>query len=237
MNSKTKELIGPEIIEHWYSLHLEKQFSTQDVYAEIEKVVSAQEIPGTTISRVDLPVGSVFVDKREYLRIKQERLCFDICAAPVGVNYFFSYRYYFEPVIVRAWEIAVLILLPAFGFLILQNGIGFIAGFLVILAGLGFLIFLMRAAVGETMSDLDKDLAGLPAIGTVYEKYFRKDTYYRQDMRITFGSLVGGIVKESVSRMTTEKGVRLVREYAYSPLLGDLYKVKEVRQDEEPVGE
>ena len=219
--------VGNEVIEHWYSLIAAESFSAQEIYAHIEKEITAQKVPGLTISHIDLAEGGLLSDKREYLRMKRERLIFDVCAAPVGVNYFFSYRYYVEPVVVQLWEI--LAVLTALGLLFVGSVkyIGpFLGPFLLFVLACVF-GWLMRNAIGMGLRDLDATLLKTPALGPIYERYLRKDTYYRQDLRIAYGSIVSSIVKGEVEAVTAAKGVKLMREYAYSPFFGDLYAAKD----------
>jgi len=224
---KPKIGVGAEVIEHWYSLVPSQQFSSKEFYDHIEGGIKSQMVPALDISRVDLSEGGALSDKREYLRMKRERLYFDICAAPVGVNYFFSYRFYVDPPVVRAWEIivAALVLCVLSGVLIHLAGV--ILGILIFLAVVAVIIVTMKSAVGESLRDLDKSICEAPIVGSIYERYFRKDTYYRQDMRIAYCSIVSGLVKQEVARITGAKGVELIREFTYSPILHDLYRVKE----------
>lgn len=221
------EKIGPEVIEHWYSLISAENFSSREVYDLIEAEIAAQKVPGLEISQIDLAEGGLLSDKRKYLRMKRERLVFDVCAAPVGVNYFFSYRFYVEPVVVKIWEIAAVIVAMGLLFEGSTRYIGpFMGPFSLFLAAVVF-AWLMRNAIGMGLRDLDATLLKTPALGPIYERFFRKDTYYRQDLRIAYGSIVSGIVKGEVEAVTAAKGVKLIREYSYSPIFGDLYAAKD----------
>jgi len=71
--------------------------------------------------------------------------------------------------------------------------------------------------------DLDSILLNVAVIGGLYER-IRKDTYFRYDTRLLFQTLVSDIVKRKVDEVTAAKGVKLLRAYEYSPILGDLYK-------------
>jgi hypothetical protein len=219
---------APEIIEHWYSLVSGQQFSSHDFYAHIEKEIEAQAVPALAISHVDLAEGGVLSDKREYLRMQRERIRFDICAAPVGKNYFFSYRFYALPAVVQPWEMLLFIFTLCAAFEISARIVGLFLGAFLLAAALGFFVWLMRNAIGLGLRDLDATLLKIPVIAPIYERYFRKDTFYREDMRIAYGSIVAGIVKQEVESVTAAKGVLLLREYSYSPLFEDLYHMKTV---------
>jgi hypothetical protein len=219
--------IGNEVIEHWYSLIASENFSSKEIYASIEGEIVAQKVPGLEISHIDLSEGGLLSEKREYLRMKRERLIFDVCAAPVGVNYFFSYRFYVEPVIVRVWELVAVIAAVMFLFYESMKYIGPFLGPFFILTALCVFGWLMRNAIGMGLRDLDATLLKIPAVGPIYERFFRKDTYYRQDLRMAYGSIVSGIVKGEVESITAAKGVKLIREYSYSPFFGELYAANE----------
>lgn len=219
--------MGHEVIEHWYSLVPSQNFSSKEFYDHIEEAITVQKVPALAASRVDLSEGGAFSSKREYLRFQRERLTFDICAAPVGVNYFFSYRFYVEPAVVKAWQILALLVGLGIVFVLLVRVAGIFFGPLLFLVAIGAFVYLMRNAVGMGLRDLDASLIKSPVLGPLYESLFRKETYYRQDLRIAYCSIVSGIVKQEVAKITGEKGVQLLREFTYSPVLQDLYRAKE----------
>lgn len=219
--------VGNEIVEHWYSLVAGQQFSTKEFYDHIESEIHAQRVPALQAERVDLSEGGVLSDKREYLRMERERIRFDICAAPVGVNYFFSYRFYRVPAIVQPWEMVTFLVIIGAIFNLAVRYIGVVTGPIFLALGLGILVWVMRNAVGMGLRDVDAALLKIPILAPIYEAYFRRDTYYRQDVRIAYCSIVSGIVKQEVTRITGEKGVKLLREFTYNPVMSDLYRAKE----------
>jgi hypothetical protein len=216
-----------ELIEHWYTLISAQQFQAREFYDHIEDAILEQKVPALDISRVDLSEGGVLSDKREYLRMQRERIIFDICGAPVGVNYFFSYRFYTLPAVVKWWEIAIVLVVVGCLFEGSSRYIGPALGPMLLFAAVVILVWMMRNAIGLGLRDVDASLLKLPVIGPIYERFFRKDSYYRQDTRIAYCSIVSGIVKQEVARITAEKGVQLLREFTCSPVFKDLYRAKE----------
>ncbi len=217
---------GPEVIEHWFALVPGQQFSANEFYSDIQTEIATQKVPALSISRVEVPEGGLLSDNREYLRMQRERLTFDVCAAPVGVNYFFSYRFYVEQVKVQPWQIAVLLIVLWF---LLEGSIRFLGLFLgptLLLMALVLLGWTMRNAIGLGLRDLDTTLMKLPILGPIYERYFRKDSYYRQDLRIAYCSIVSAIIKGKVEKVTGEKGVKLLKEFRYSPVFEGAYAAK-----------
>ena len=81
-----------------------------------------------------------------------------------------------------------------------------------------------RNTIAMGLSDLDATLIKTPILGPLYERLFRKDTYYRQDTRLVYLEVVSKIVKELAEELCAAKGVKLVNQYQNAPVLGDLYK-------------
>lgn len=230
---------GPEVIEHWYSLVSGQHFSSLEFYGHIERAVQAQEMPGLEVSSVDLSEGGALSAKRVYLRFQRERITFDVCAAPVGINYFFSYRFYVAPAIVSIWAMLAVLFALWIIFIASIRVFGFFNGPILLFGGCVLLVWFMRNAIGMGLRDFDATLLKIPLIGPIYERYFRADSYYRQDVRIAYCSIVSEIVKQEVARITGEKGIKLLREHMYSPAMNDLYRTKDtpISHVSEPLSE
>ncbi len=225
---RAAKLIGPEVIDHWCTLIPDCQLSSKDFYAEVENILKAQQVPGLEITRVDLSEGGLLSDKREYLRMKRERLIFDVCAAPFGTNYFFSYRFVETPAFVPFWQYLIVLFGVGIAFRFSQQWFGYYAGPVLLLLALVVAVVLLRNAVGVGLRDLDATLLNSPVIGALYGKYFRKDTYYRQDTRIMYQSVVADVVKKKIEDVTSAKGIKLLKTQEYSPIFGELYKTGSV---------
>jgi hypothetical protein len=170
-------------------------------------------------------------NKREYLRMTRERLVFDICAAPFGTAYFFSCRFAEIPTVVKLWEFLVLIIGLCFsafiGLVIFVKILGVLGLMLfpfLLLALLVAAIYVMRNAVAMGLKDLDASLIKTPIIGPIYEAWFRKETYYRQDTRLMYCDTVNAVVKAKVEETTGAKGIKLLRYMENCPMLSELYK-------------
>lgn len=153
-----------EVIEHWYVPVDHFEFVTEDFYQMIEKELAARKVPGLEISRVELSEGGLLSDKREYLRLKRERLVFDICAAPFGTSYFFSFRFVELPLGIKPAELLLFLLSVGIIFSILSQWLGTIFGFLAFLSILGVGIYVMRNSLALGFKDLDASLIKTPLI-------------------------------------------------------------------------
>jgi hypothetical protein len=157
------------------------QFSTAGFFDAIQKELQARKIPGMEISHEEFAEGGLLSDKRIYLSLFRERLALYTCAAPFGTGYFFSCRTVYVPALVRLWHIiAALVFFSVVGGLLVKPlGIVFAAVAMVAL------MFALAAVLGNAaMSDLDTLLLKIPVVATIYEDWFRADTYFRQDTRL-----------------------------------------------------
>jgi hypothetical protein len=202
--------------------------STKEFYAAVEDELKAREVPGLEISRVEFSEGGLLSDKREYLRMIRERLVFDICAAPFGTSYFFSCRFAEIPLVIKLWQL-VFMLASIFIFAgIFWKIFGLILGSVAIVAALLIAAYLLRNAVALGLRDLDAMLLQSP-FGAIYERFFRKETYYRVDTRLMYLDTVNEIVKAKVEETTGAKGIKLIRFNEHDPILSELYKPRIVK--------
>jgi hypothetical protein len=81
-----------------------------------------------------------------------------------------------------------------------------------------------RRAAASPVSDLDAFLLKIPVVSTIYENWFREDTYYRVDTRIVYLQRVPALVREVAEEITAANGAKLMEQYQCAPILGELYK-------------
>lgn len=218
-----------EVYDQWFSSADNFEFLTADFYRMIESELAARKVPGLKMSRVEFSEGGLLSDKREYLRLQRERLVFDICAAPFGTSYFFSFRFVELPLGIKPLELIVLLVGLSLVIALSLKVFGVIAGTCLLFAFLGVSIYVMRNAIGLGLKDLDASLLRTPVIGVIYEVLFRKETYYRQDTRMMYLATVNGITKSLADEVTAAKGIKLVRQYG-APSFGDLYEERKSAQ-------
>jgi hypothetical protein len=213
-----------EELNHWIASAESFTYSPKAFYEELEQKLSERKVPDLTMEQIEFGEGGPLSDQRTYLRIQREHLLFDICAAPFGTAYFFSCRTVRLPVIVRGWHLLFVGLVLVMIFYSMAHLFGIIAGgIMTLLFLLACSLTLRNAATLQTMS-MDGLLTRLPVIGTLYEAWFKKDTYHRIDTRLMYLDLIPNLVRELSEAVTSAKGVRLVRQYQVAPILGELYK-------------
>ena len=213
-----------DVLDHWIAFHDNFSFPPKDFFDAIQKELEARKIPGMEISHEEFAEGGMLSDKRIYLRLFRERLALYTCAAPFGTGYFFSCRTVYVPALVRLWHI-----IAAFTFfsivgwlLVIPLGIMFAAIAMVAL------MFALAGVLGNiassSLGDLDALLLKIPVVATIYEDWFRADTYYRQDTRLFYLQQIPNFIKELAEDITAAKGARLEQQYQLPPILGELYK-------------
>jgi hypothetical protein len=208
----------PEVLKHWYALILDFETSTTEFYNAIEHDLAARELTGLEISRIDYAEGGLLSAKREYLRMRRERLIFDVCCAPFGTTWFFSCRFSQIPVQLMLWEIIVMLLVFAGIAWFYTSLFGLMLGSILLGSSLLSLLLLMRSTVRLGFQDLDAALLQIPIIGAFYEIFLRRnDTYYRQDTRLAYMDIVDFLVRAKIDEVTKAKGVELVQYVDATP--------------------
>lgn len=213
-----------DLVDHWYSLVPGFNTSTKEFYEAVEKELKDRQVPGLEMFRVDFAEGGIMSNKREYLRMTRERLVFDICAAPFGTAFFFSCRFAEIPAVIQLWQLLVVLVGAMMIAGLIFKFAGIILGIGILIVGFIAAIYLLRNAVSLGLKDLDATLIKSPVVGPIYERFFRKETYYRQDTRLMYRDTINDVVKAKVEETTGAKGIKLIKLNQYSPILGELYK-------------
>jgi hypothetical protein len=79
------------VLSHWYKGFDDWQESVQRVYTAVEEEITRRKIPDVRTARIFYREGGILSAKREYLRVRRREHIFDICAAPFGTGFFFSW--------------------------------------------------------------------------------------------------------------------------------------------------
>lgn len=213
-----------EVLDHWVAIHDNLSYSPQEFYDTIERELQARKIPGMEISREEFSEGGLLSEKRIYLQMMRERLTIDTCASPFGVGYFFSCRTVYVPALVRLWHILVALFLLGVVNTVLFKLLGlYFAG--IAMTTLYVALFLVLKNISNSMlGDLDGLLLKIPVVSTIYQDWFRADTYYRTDTRFVYMERVPNLIWEIAQELTGAKGVKLVR-YRYAPVMNELYQL------------
>lgn len=213
-----------EVLQHWIAFVEGFQLSSSEFYDSVESELKARAVPGMEMARVEFAEGGILSDKRLYLRMVRERLVFDVCAAPFGRSFFFSCRFAEIPAVVQLWQLIVVFVGCYVITTLAWRVAGFWLGSFLLVAASVLLVYTLRNAVAMGLRDLDAALIKSPVVGPIYETFFRKETYYRQDTRLMYLEIVSRVVQRLAEDAVAAKGIKLMRQYEQAPILGELYK-------------
>lgn len=210
------------VLSHWATLIEGFNTSPLSFYQAVEAALARREIPATRNSRVDYREAGLLSANREYLHICRETLVFDICAAPFGTGFFFSWWFAEEvPRLHPIVKVAIILAMLAFtGWFLSQFGL--VVGTVFLLA-LVFGALAMVNTMAVTGGLDDKIVRSLPVLGTLYTWLFKPSTYYRIDSMQMFQEAVHNAVLEVIDQLTLEKGVRALSESERKPVMQGFY--------------
>lgn len=224
-----------EILCHWIYPVEGFSLAPSEFYSTVEKKLSAYKIPGMEIARQEFSEGGLLSDQRIYLHLMRERLAIEACAAPFGDQiYFFSCRTVYIPALVRLWHIFAVFMFFGVTGLVLIGPLGFVFTIIAQITLLFALAGVLRNAGTSAFDDLDALLLKIPVVSTIYEDWFRVDTYYRTDTRALYVDLLPKFIQEAAEEMCAAKGVKLMRQYSFPPILPELSKPLPPRNPEPP---
>jgi hypothetical protein len=198
---------NPQVAGHWHALVEGFASSSLDFYELVKVGVEKRSIPNLAISHVEWKEGGLGTSKRIYLRVSRGGLNFDVCAAPLGTGFFFSWWLARIPRVLL--DLAFLLAL-GFGTLIVlgvsaREGCGgAVGGAFFLGAGLVGLSALVR--FGNT--PLEPTVLSMPITGFVYQLIFRPVTYFEEDTALMFRESVHNAVLEAIDQVTSAQGVR-----------------------------
>lgn len=183
------------VLSHWHRLLEDFSTSTQDFYRAVEEAVGRRNLPDIEISRVLFSEGGVGSAKREYLRIRRQRIVFDICSAPYGNGHFFSWRLKRMP--------------PKYSLF------ASIAIFFVVMGAtwrLQLMPFPMMpdSFVIGTIAKATLSLFLYAVVLLFYAFVFTPLTYYRLDTAMVFRDSIRSAIDEVINDLHEQKGLRLL---------------------------
>jgi hypothetical protein len=196
-----------DIISHWHHFVEDFNTSTIEFYLKVEEVLRSKEAP-VKPDRIDWSEGGILSAKRQYLRATYGRYSFNICAAPFGRDFFFSWW-----LTKRRPESALMMGCAT------MIGLLFVLIILVKLTGVvvGFILFIVGVGVGGTLlvngsipgaAFFDDMMLGLPVWGLLYARFIKPATFFTEDTRLVFQEAVHTVVVRQVDLALNAKGAR-----------------------------
>lgn len=212
------------VSSHWAKLIEDFNTSPLEFYEKVQQALARREVPGLTSGLVEWSEGGSLSAKRTYLRLVRERLIIDVCAAPFGTGFFFSWRLGEVP-LKFSWWVILLVLFAlqwVWGGLVYLVDDVFWGTSLFLLLTLGVLIC-MKTVVRRNLADMDAAILKLPLISMLYERYLRKLTYFRIDTMLMYEQAVHAAVMEVVDEVTSIQGVSPLAGDDRKPVMRDIY--------------
>jgi hypothetical protein len=192
-----------EVISHWHQSVEELSTSTLEYYAAVEKALRDKEVPDLRIERTTFSEHGILSAKREYLRVRYGRLYFDICAAPFGKDFFFSWWLVKRtPGFAALWGCAMLVGLPVL-VIVLVGSMGLVRGLFAAIVVVGVGVAILRNAFADGWGAIEDAILAMPIIGFLYGKFVKPVTYYSEDTRLMFEDTVHRVVLHVCSGVLT----------------------------------
>jgi|SRR6188768_495395 len=220
-----------EAFSHWHKAFADFQTSTLEFCNSVETAVDRLAIPGVSQDRVDFREGGIASAEREYLRITRQKLTFDVCAAPFGSGYFFSW---WLGVRRPARWLLLLVGLQLLLSIVIAVKIAALKGTSYgptqvdpwVAMGLAVGLFLILGpGVGGiaklTGGDFDDPIIVTPLVGPLYVRLFKPMTYFRIDTILMFQSQVKRAVEDAIDGLAIAKGLRALTEDEKKPIMRD----------------
>jgi len=195
----------PVVYEQWITPILDFESNVSKFYAAVEDELKKWEVPDLITERITYKDGGPLSPAREYLRVRRENLVFDVCSAPFGKSWWFSSRAAVLPRNLRWWELFVFV----FGLLWCAGAYWYIFGVKIgsIAMGATLLMLLLMLMSARSWNGLDDLTLRLPVLGALYEAWFRPESYYRDDARRMYVSMVDFFVREKVKEFAAAEGI------------------------------
>ena len=197
------------VLSNWSALVEGLSTSVQDTYTELESALNVREVPELEISRVEYSESGLGSAKREYCRIQRKDFVFDICAAPFGKSFFFSWWMAVPPLpLAPLWTIGFFALV-LFGSALLyyplrDSCLGILMAPALPIGMTLLLLFLMKA--GVVLSE--GHALRIPGVSRLYRLLFAPSTYYSADTQAMFEATVHSALLEVIDGKISEQGLR-----------------------------
>lgn len=200
----------PQVCSQWITPLLEFSSDSAKFYDAIEEGLRTWQVPELVTERIIYKDGGPLSPGREYLRVRREALVFDILSARFGTSWWwFSCRGAVLQRSMRWWEVIVFVAFTAAFAASYVYTFGMVVGGIVLGSTLLMLVVMMVAA--RSWNGLDDLLLRMPVIGALYESLFRAESYYRDDTRRMYVTVVDCLVREKVREFAAAGGVNEVQ--------------------------
>lgn len=209
-----------DLIGYWSKHYPDFQLSSLEFYASLAEILRNQQVPELLILRKRWKESGLISSRREYLRISYGRYSCDVCAAPFGINYFFSCWTGLLPRKLT-WRNQVGMatsFIVAFALLLAKAGLG---ALVVLLMSIGIFAMLRRRGLFQSQGQFDEFLSGITVIGPILD-IFRPLTYFEVDTAHAFHEMVQRCLLSMIDKVTEVHGLQPLTEKERAPVMREL---------------
>ena len=230
------------VVAHWSKLIENFNTPSDDFYNAVDEALDRREIPDVRTQRVEWHEGGVLSPNRQYFRIEGSGFSFDICAAPFGNGFFFSWwltrkrpefvLFFLTLYLAGSWAISRFLATMILGYYkstpatfdAMSLAVGFLLQNPITIGVLSLLIAMAIVGVMERggFRRPGDALSTVPILGWAYENWFVPVTFYRLDTAAMFRATVHAAVLEIIDNLTTQKGLRALEPEERKPILRGL---------------
>jgi hypothetical protein len=210
---------APDVLVYLNQVYRGRQFSSQTIYTSITEGVANLKIPDAVCGQVVIHESGPFSPNRAYLQIRREFSEFLVCAAPVGNSFFVTARKIDRFRHVKWWHYLLTVGLLMGLFVTATAYFGQLGGIVCTALVFTFVWSLFRYASQPALSWLGEHLPEVPMIGALYLRWFRPDTYFRQDLHAAFMTLVDNAIRDVVAGLDPAAPIRPATESQSGPIL------------------
>jgi hypothetical protein len=176
-------------------------------YKSVMETLKAKGAPNVSTERIDWNESGILSAKRVYLRVSYGRLSFDLCAAPFGKDYFFSWWLVKrQPDAALIWGCAGILAIPLLFLACVKIG-GVLAGLFLFIVALGAGTIWVVSVARSGSGIVEDAILALPILGALYTRFLKPVTYYATDSRLIFEESVHNIVLKHVEALRTIKNL------------------------------
>jgi hypothetical protein len=226
--------MAPSNVEaHSYQFIENISVSSHGFYHAVVRNLLSRQVPNMIPTRIEYHEGSILSAKREYLRLRRDRIVFDVCAAPFGTGFFVSWRLVTRQ---RSWmKLCRKVGLVWFlGTLLLSMLTAMTAGFGQALQVFGTMTILLlilttiniigHFVLHTWLLNIDANLSASPYYGELYAWVIGRDTYYHTDTILMFKEAVTAAILQAISEFTGTQELRPGSDREAKPVMKELFE-------------
>lgn len=202
------------VLSNWNHLVVGMQTSPTNFYNILKETISKHEIPGISFENIESSEAGILSAKRKYLRASRNAYIFDVCAAPFGKDFFFSWWYAkknYSPIP------ASIIIFVVFALILIFKGpVALMITFPIFFFSVGLI-------AQRAKSQYFQYLLAVPILGWLWQYIFISDTYFQADTDTMYRTAFHNSVIEAIDIVLEHEKAPPLTPEQKKPILHDFY--------------